>query len=167
MRSGARNSSEAPPGCHRTHPEPALESPGIASPGFCLVRRLRIVLLRPTRRSNTVSKPKLKPLNEQVIVITGASSGIGLATAETAAKKGAKVVVAARSDETLEDVVDRITASGGEAIAVHCDVSDRAQVEQLARAAIERFGRIDTWVNNAGLGMYARLDQGSEEDARR
>ena len=114
-----------------------------------------------------MSKPKLKPLSEQVIVITGASSGIGLTTAETAARKGAKVVLAARSDETLDEVVSRISAAGGEAIAVHCDVSDRQQVEDLARAAVDRFGRIDTWVNNAGLGMYARLDETSEEDARR
>src|SRR3954471_16175294 len=114
-----------------------------------------------------MAKPKLKPLNEQVIVITGASSGIGLATAETAAKKGAKGVLAARSEGTLNDIVNRITAAGGEAIAVTCDVSDRQQVEQLARAAIERFGRIDTWVNDAGLGLYARLDEVSEEDARR
>ena len=61
---------------------------------------------------------KLKPLDQQVIVITGASSGIGLATAETAAKQGAKVVLAARSDQTLNDLANRINAAGGEAIAV-------------------------------------------------
>src|SRR5687767_7688892 len=103
-----------------------------------------------------MSKPKLRPLNEQVIVITGASSGIGLATAETAANQGAKVVLAARSDEALDDIVNRIRSNGGEAIAIHCDVADRQQVEQLARAAVGQFGRIDTWVNNAGLGMYGR-----------
>ena len=58
----------------------------------------------------------LKPLDQQVIVITGASSGIGLATAETAAKKGAKVVLAARSGETLEDVAEQLAADGGEAL---------------------------------------------------
>src|SRR6185369_15179635 len=94
---------------------------------------------------------KLKPLDQQVIVITGASSGIGLATAETAARKGAKVVLAARSGETLDDVAGRITAKGGHALAVPCEVSDRAQVDRLADAAVTRFGRIDTWVNDAGL----------------
>ena len=68
---------------------------------------------------------KLKPLDQQVIVITGASSGIGLATAETAARKGAKVVLAARSGETLDEVAARITAGGGQALSVPCDVSDR------------------------------------------
>jgi short-subunit dehydrogenase len=110
---------------------------------------------------------KLKPLADQVIVITGASSGIGLATAEAAAKKGAKVVLAARSDETLDEVVARITASGGEALAVACDVTDRGQVQRLAEEAIRRFGRIDTWVNNAGLGLWGRLDETPESDARK
>ncbi len=110
---------------------------------------------------------KLKKLKEQVIVITGASSGIGLCTAETAAKAGAKVVLAARSGETLDDVVQRITANGGEAVAVVCDVSDRAQVDHLAAQAIARFGRFDTWVNNAGLAIYGRLEEVTEEDSRR
>jgi short-subunit dehydrogenase len=110
---------------------------------------------------------KLKKLADQVVVITGASSGIGLATAELAAKKGAKVVLAARSDETLDAVVGRITAAGGRALAVPCDVTDRAQVDRLAAAAVERFGRIDTWVNNAGLGLWGRLDETPEADARK
>ncbi len=110
---------------------------------------------------------KLKKLSEQVIVITGASSGIGLATTETAAGKGAKLVLAGRSTRALDDIVRRITAAGGEAIAVTCDVADRAQVDALAAAAVARFGRIDTWVNNAGTGMYARLDEGSDADSRR
>jgi len=109
----------------------------------------------------------LKPLNEQVIVITGASSGIGLCTAEMAAAEGAKVVLAARSTNALDQIVERITAKGGEAISVNCDVADREQVLRLADAAISRFGRIDTWVNNAGLAIYARLEDVSEEDARR
>ena len=110
---------------------------------------------------------KLKPLNEQVIVITGASSGIGLATAETAARAGAKVVLAARSEEAMDDVVKRITAAGGHAMYVPCDVAERTHVERVAAEAVARFGRIDTWVNNAGLGIYGRLDEVSEADARR
>lgn len=109
----------------------------------------------------------LKPLDQQVIVITGASSGIGLATAEAAAKEGAKLVLAARSEQTLHEVVQRINAEGGDAIYVTADVSDRQQVRGVAEAAVQRFGRIDTWVNDAGLSIYGRLDEVSEEDSRR
>lgn len=110
---------------------------------------------------------KRKPLNEQVMVVTGASSGIGLATAESAAKAGARMVLAARSGRTLDEVVARINSSGGQAISVVCDVGDREQVRRLAQAAIDKFGRIDTWVNDAGVGIYGRLDQIKEDDARR
>ena len=109
----------------------------------------------------------LKPLDQQVMVITGASSGIGLATAETAAKKGAKVVLAARSGAALDAIAQKINAAGGQAVAVACDVSDRKQVDKLAEAAVAKFGRIDTWVNDAGLGMWGRLDETLEADARR
>lgn len=110
---------------------------------------------------------KLKPLDQQVVVITGASSGIGLATAETAAKRGAKLVLTARSGGTLAEVVRRITEAGGEAISIPADVGDRQQVEAVARAAVGRFGRIDTWINDAGVSIYGRLDEISEEDSRR
>ncbi len=110
---------------------------------------------------------KLKKLADQVMVITGASSGIGLATAETAARKGVKLVLAARSTDALNEIVGRINAAGGEAVAVTCDVADRVQVNQLAAAAIAHFGRIDTWVNDAGIAIYGRLDEVSEEDSRR
>lgn len=109
----------------------------------------------------------LKPLDQQVIVITGASSGIGLATAEAAAKEGAKLVLAARSEQTLHEVVQRINANGGDAIYVTADVAERQQVRGIAEAAVQRFGRIDTWVNDAGLSIYGRLDEVGEEDARR
>jgi len=111
-------------------------------------------------------KFNLKPLNEQVIVITGASSGIGLATAESAAKAGAKVVLAARSIAALNEIAARINATGGQAIAVECDVAVRTQVDALAAAAIARFGRIDTWINDAGVAIYGRLDAVSEADSR-
>ena len=110
---------------------------------------------------------RLKKIADQVIVITGASSGIGLATAEAAAKQGAKLVLAARSEQTLNDIVQRINAAGGQAIAIACDVADRAQVDRVAEAAIARFGRIDTWVNDAGQGLYGRLDEVTEADSRR
>jgi len=109
----------------------------------------------------------LKSIDEQVMVITGASSGIGLATAEEAAKRGARVVLAARSGEVIELVASAIEESGGEAVAIVADVSDRAQIERVAEAAVARFGRIDTWVNNAGLSIYGRIEEVSDADSRR
>jgi short-subunit dehydrogenase len=122
------------------------------------------------RAKNCVEAPmsiSLKPTQEQVIVITGASSGIGLATAWAAVKRGAKVVLAARSGDTLAQVVRDIKAAGGQATYVVADVSQRAQVEAIATEALRAFGRVDTWVNNAGLAIYGRLDEVSEEDSRR
>jgi short-subunit dehydrogenase len=110
---------------------------------------------------------KLKPLNEQVIVITGASSGIGLCTAESAARQGAKVILVARSGETLDQIVATINGDGGTAIAVAGDVSKRQDMDNVAARAIDRFGRIDTWVNDAGLAIYGRLEETPEADARR
>jgi short-subunit dehydrogenase len=110
---------------------------------------------------------ELKKLENQVIVVTGASSGIGLATALAAAERGARVVLAARSDRTLTDVVESINEAGGEAIAVVADVSNRADCDRIVEAALARFGRIDTWVNNAGVAIYGRLEDVSEQDSRR
>lgn len=110
---------------------------------------------------------KLKPVEQQVIVITGASSGIGLATAEAAAQRGARLVLASRSQETLGELARTIVSQGGQAIAVVADVAERQQVQRIADAAIAHFGCIDTWVNNAGLSIYGRLEEVREEDSRR
>jgi short-subunit dehydrogenase len=109
----------------------------------------------------------LKPLDQQVIVITGASSGIGLATAVAAAKQGARLVLAARSGPALQEIVQKINDGGGKAIYVITDVGKREQVEHVAEVAIQKFGRIDTWVNDAGVSIYGRLDEVSDEDNRR
>lgn len=111
--------------------------------------------------------PALKPLHQQVIVITGASSGIGLATALDAGAAGARLVLAARSGDVLEAIVASLAARGVEAIHVEADVADRAQVQRVADAAIERFGRIDTWANVAGVTIYGRIDEVGEADSRR
>lgn len=110
---------------------------------------------------------ELRPLDEQVMVITGASSGIGLCAALMAAEKGAKLVLVARSEDVLQDLVSQIHAQGGEAIPVVADVSDRQQMENAARAAGSHFGRIDAWINDAAVSIYGRLHQISEADSRR
>jgi short-subunit dehydrogenase len=109
----------------------------------------------------------LKPIKEQVIVVTGASSGIGMATALAAAKQGAKVVLAARSAGALDTIVKQIVAEGGEATSVIADVTKREEVEKIADVTVARFGRIDTWVNDAGVAIYGRLDEVKDEDSKR
>ncbi|HEX8912365.1 MAG TPA: SDR family oxidoreductase, partial [Humisphaera sp.] len=112
---------------------------------------------------------KLKPLSDQVLVITGASSGIGLVTARMAAARGARgLVLAARSDESLQELEKEINAGGKtQAVAVTCDVGDETAVRELAVVANERFGGFDTWVNNAGVSIYGRLTEVSHDDHRR
>jgi short-subunit dehydrogenase len=112
-------------------------------------------------------RAKLKPIHEQVIVITGASSGIGLATALAAAERGASVVLVARSGEILADVQRHISGKGGQAMVGVADVADRKVLADVAQSAFERFGRIDTWINDAGVTIYGRLDEVSDEDSRR
>lgn len=110
---------------------------------------------------------RLKPLRDQVIVITGATSGIGLATARKAAAHGARLVLAARNNEVLTSLVEEITSNGGAAIAVVADVGIEADVQRIADAAIERFDGFDTWVNNAGISTYGPLLEVQLEDQRR
>jgi NAD(P)-dependent dehydrogenase (short-subunit alcohol dehydrogenase family) len=112
-------------------------------------------------------KIPLLPLHEQVIVITGASSGVGVVTARQAAQRGARVAVVARNGNDLERAVEHIRRDGGRAIHVVADVADPEQVERVAAAAVAEFGRIDAWVNNAAVSMYGRIMDLSIEDMRR
>src|SRR4051794_6879662 len=95
----------------------------------------------------------------KVVVITGASSGFGKGTALKFAEEGASLVLAARRDEPLDELARECEAGGTRALAVPTDVSDREEVERLAESAIQEFGRIDVWVNNAGVGALGRFER--------
>ncbi len=109
----------------------------------------------------------LKPLDEQTIVITGGSSGIGLCTALRAARRGARVVVVARNEDVLKEVVARIRGEGGQADHCVADMGDRAAVRRVVEEVVARHGGFDTWVNGAGVGIYARLEDTPDEDHER
>lgn len=110
---------------------------------------------------------KLKRLEDQVIVLTGASSGIGLTTARMAARRGARLVLAARNEEALNALTEEIRAAGGQAVYVVADVGNEDDVQKIAYIAEDRFGGFDTWVNNAGGGIFGRILDISTEDHRR
>jgi len=101
------------------------------------------------------------------MVITGASSGIGLTTAEMAAAEGARVILTSRNERDLLDAVNRIRSNGGRAYHIVGDVANPDAMDAVADLAIEQFGRIDTWVNNAGIGMYGKLTETPLADKRR
>ena len=110
---------------------------------------------------------KLKPIENQVVVVMGASSGIGRETALRFAKRGAKVVVAARNEAGLRSLEDEIRALGGEARVVVADVSEFEQVEAVAQSAVEEYGQLDTWVHLAAAGLFAPFDQTEPDEFRR
>lgn len=112
-------------------------------------------------------KCALKPIGEQTIVITGATSGIGLVTARKAAKKGAKLVLVARNDTALEALCEEIRQHGGLAVAVAADVSRYEDVQRAAAKAVETFGGFDTWINNAGVTIFGSALSVPLDDQRR
>jgi short-subunit dehydrogenase len=112
-------------------------------------------------------RPRLVKLEDQVIVITGATSGIGLATARAAARRGARVVLTSRNEEDLARIQADLEMGGAEALAVGADVADPHGMEEVRDAALSRFGRIDTWVNNAGVAMFGKLRDTDLVEARR
>ena len=107
-----------------------------------------------------------RPIWDSVVVITGASSGIGRATALAFARRGATVVVAARREQPLHAVARECAEVGGRALVVPTDVRDERAVQRLAREAVEGFGGIDVWVNNAAVTLFARFDEAPPEDYR-
>lgn len=110
---------------------------------------------------------KLKPITEQTLVITGATSGIGLTTARMAAKKGANLVLVARNEDALRELATEINAAGGNAVYTVADVADETELREAARKAEENFGGFDTWINNAGGSIYGRVSEVPTEDLRR
>ncbi len=112
-------------------------------------------------------KTALKKLGNQVVVITGASSGIGLATARMAAQRGAKLVLTARNEDALQQLCAELAAGGTEPLMVAADIEREEDVRRIAEAAILRFGHFDTWVNNAGISIFGRLVDTPISDMRR
>jgi NAD(P)-dependent dehydrogenase (short-subunit alcohol dehydrogenase family) len=110
---------------------------------------------------------KLKPLGEQVVVLMGASSGIGRETALRFARKGARVVVSARGEEGLRSLVEEIRAEGGDASYVAAEVTDFDQVKAVADHAVEEYGRLDSWVHLAAVGLFATFEQTTPEEFER
>jgi len=110
---------------------------------------------------------KLRKIDEQVMVITGATSGIGLTTARMAAEHGAQLMLIARNEDALRRLADEINGSGGRAIYHAADVADEGSLRAAAEKTISEFGRIDTWVNNAGGSIYGRIMDVSVDDLRR
>ncbi len=112
-------------------------------------------------------RPVLKPLACQTVVITGATSGIGLVTTRMLSRKGAKLLLVARNEDALGKLCEELRAAGGTAEYAVADVADRAQLEAASAKAHEKFGGFDTWINDAGAAIYGRLDTVPEEDQRR
>lgn len=110
---------------------------------------------------------KLKPLHEQTIILTGATSGNGLATAREAARRGAALVLAARNGEALEEIAADLRACGARVAICVADVADEADVERIYETAIAEFGGFDTWVNDAAVATYGTLEKVTMEDHRR
>ena len=110
---------------------------------------------------------RLKPVEEQVVVLMGASSGIGRETALRFAKRGAKVVISARGEQGLNSLVDEIRRGGGEAVAIPAEVTDFEQVKAVADRAVEEYGRLDTWVHLAAVGLFATFEDTTPEEFAR
>jgi NADP-dependent 3-hydroxy acid dehydrogenase YdfG len=105
-------------------------------------------------------------LDGKVVVVTGASSGIGEATVRALAAEGAAVVAGARRKERLDGLVEEVTRDGGRAIAVECDVTDEEQAQNLVHRAVEEFGRIDILVNNAGVMLLSTVGKSLSDQWR-
>jgi short-subunit dehydrogenase len=134
----------------------------LALTGNAACRRAVITIER-----RKIMRVSLKPLSQQTVVITGATSGIGLVTARMAAQRGAALVLAARNEQALQQLTEELTHDGARAIFVGADVGDESQVRRIAQAALDHFGGFDTWINNAGISIFGRSEDVSLADGRR
>lgn len=110
---------------------------------------------------------RLKKLSDQVIVITGATSGIGLTTARRAAQRGAKLILVARNEDALRQLTFELSKKGTEVAYAVADVGIEEDVRKVAQVAVQKFGGFDTWINNAGVSIFGRMEDVSLEDQRR
>lgn len=108
----------------------------------------------------------VEQLDDSVAIVTGASSGIGEATAEALADRGASVVLAARREERLEALAERIESAGGDTLVVPTDVTDEGDLDELVQATTDEFGRIDVLVNNAGVMLLEPLERAERSNLR-
>lgn len=106
-------------------------------------------------------------MTDSVVVITGASSGIGRAAALKFARLGAAVALAARSEEQLQEVAEQCDGLGGRSMVIPLDVADEGRVREMAKRVVDTFGRIDVWVNNAAVTLFGRVEETPYEDCRR
>jgi short-subunit dehydrogenase len=110
---------------------------------------------------------KLRPLHEQVFFITGATSGIGLATVHMAVEQGTKVFMVARNEDELLNIHNELKGKGYDSAYAVVDVAEEMQLQHAAQNCVATFGRIDTFINNAGVSIYGRILDTSDEDAKR
>jgi NADP-dependent 3-hydroxy acid dehydrogenase YdfG len=122
------------------------------------------ILMKETQRKDG---EHMQGVKDKVVVITGASSGIGASTAEVLAADGAKVVLSARREDLLEALAQKIDTAGGEALVVKSDVTDPEQMKALAATVVDKLGRLDVWVNNAGLMPLSPVAMGRTDEWNR
>jgi NAD(P)-dependent dehydrogenase (short-subunit alcohol dehydrogenase family) len=122
------------------------------------------MIMNLTTNEQGRSNSQLPLLTDKVVIVTGASSGIGSATAWEFARRGAQVVLAARRENELNARVEAMTGEGYRAVAIPTDVTEREQVERLARQTMEMFGRVDVLVNNAGIALRHTYTRNSPEE---
>ena len=127
----------------------------------------RLLISAQSQGNNEGAGMKLKPIDEQVVVLFGASSGIGREAAMQFAERGAKVVVAARREDALESLAQDIRMRGGVCVPIAAEAADFAQVKRVADDAAQRFGRIDTWVQLASVSVYAPFEQTEPDEFKR
>src|SRR5215208_7918013 len=146
--------------------EVALSNAGGPQNGLISVQ-MQIADPQESSESTRSDEMQLKPVEEQVVALMGASSGIGRETALRFADRGAKVVVSARGEAGLASLVDEIGREGGEATYVIADTSEFDQVKAVADRAVEVYGNIDTWVHLAAVGLFATFEETTPEEFER